>query len=159
MKCRSLQLLRRGYTLIEVLAAGAVISVGMAAAASLASSLMVQEELAWRVSITRNYQENMVRLWQLGLSPAGSKDATNIGAVMPSQTYSALLNEAINSTPYLIETGSTTPEGLGRLLSAAVTATVNVSSDPKKELEGATFTLTAYRPSLPTSLRTGALNP
>lgn len=158
MKSRLSHHLRRGYTLIEVLAAGAVVSVGMAAAVSLAASLMAQEELAWRVAITRNYQENMVRLWQLGMSPAGSKDATNIGAVMPNQSFSTLLNEAINGTPFLIETGTANPENLGKLQTASITAVVNVSSDPGKEVLGASFTLTAYRPSLPSSLRTQALN-
>jgi prepilin-type N-terminal cleavage/methylation domain-containing protein len=154
MEIRLVHHIRRGYTLIEVLAASAVIAVGMTAMVSLVGSLTLQEELAWRTAITRNYQENMVRLWQLGMSPSGSSDPTNLAAVMPTQTNSVLLNEAINGNPYLIEIGTADPEGLGKLQAAAISASVNVSSDPKIEVQGSSFTLTAYRPSLPTSLRT-----
>lgn len=143
-----------GFTLIEVLATAAIIAVGTAAAVSLSSSLMLQEELAWRTAVTRNYQENMARLWQLGMSPSGSKDPTNIAAVMPTQQDSVRLNEAINGTPFLIETGTANPENLGTLQSAIVSATVNVAADPAQEIQGSTFTLSAYRPSLPGSLRT-----
>jgi len=158
MKLRSFHRLRSAYTLIEVLAAGAIISVGMTAAVSLTSSLMAQEELAWRTAITRNYQENMVRLWQLGLSDSYSKDPTNITAVMPRQSYSPRLNEAILGEPALIESKDTTsPEGLGPLKVATVQATVNTSKDPKNEFQdqkAGSFSFYCFRPSLPTSLRT-----
>lgn len=147
---------RRGYTLIEVMAAAAVISTGMAAAVSLTSSLMLQEELAWRTAVTRNYQENMARLWQLGLSYTG-KDATNVGAVMPSQQYSPKLNEALNAAT-LIETGDVNPEELGELDEAIVTASPNISSDPRAEKQGASFSIYVYRPALIADLRTEALN-
>jgi len=159
MKTSFQRLCRRGYTLIEVLAAGAVVSVGMAAAVSLTSSLMLQEELAWRTAITRNYQENMMRLWQLGLSPSFSKEVTNITAVMPRQSYSPKLNEAINGEPYLMEMGKTTVEGLGTLQLATIQASVNVSSDAMKEIQGSSFSLNGYRPLLPINLRTSAANP
>ncbi|MEN3944129.1 prepilin-type N-terminal cleavage/methylation domain-containing protein [Prosthecobacter sp. SYSU 5D2] len=149
--------LRRGYTLIEVLAAAAVIAVSAAAAVSLSSSLMLQEELAWRTAITRNYQENMARLWQLGMSPTGSKDPSNIGAVMPSVANSVRLNEAINGTPFLIETGTTSPEGLGTLQTAIVSASVNVAANPAEKIQGSNFTLSVYRPSLPVLLRTSTV--
>lgn len=55
-----------GYTLIEVLAASTVVAIGMSAMVSLTGTLMLQEEMTWRVAVTRNYQENMGRLWQLG---------------------------------------------------------------------------------------------
>ncbi len=142
---------RRGYTLIEVLAASAVIAVSMAAATSLAASMVFQEELAWRTAITRNYQENMARLWQLGLSPA------NILAVMPTQNDSTLLNEAINLTPVVTETNMVSPDGLGKLQAATISASVNISSDPKVEVQGAAFTLSVYRASLPAALRSTTL--
>jgi prepilin-type N-terminal cleavage/methylation domain-containing protein len=138
---------RRGYTLIEVLAASAVIAIGMTAAVSLSSGLMVQEELGWRVAVTRNYQENMARLWQLGLSPA------DIVAIMPTQSASPLLSQMINGTPSIIETGLTNPGSLGSMQSAAVTAAVNVSLDPRTESQGAPLTLSVYRASLPSALR------
>ncbi|WP_166647402.1 prepilin-type N-terminal cleavage/methylation domain-containing protein [Prosthecobacter fusiformis] len=145
---------RTGYTLIEVLAAGAVIAVASAAAVSLSSSLMLQEELAWRTAITRNYQENMARLWQLGMSPAGSSDATSISAVMPNQKDSVRLEEAIYGTPVIKEGEAASVDGLGLMQQAAIIATVNASGNPGAEVEGAPLTLHVYRPALPASLRT-----
>lgn len=135
------------YTLIEVLAASAVVAVGMTAAVSLSSTLMLQEEMAWRVAVTRNYQENMARLWQLGLSPA------DVTALMPTQTASPLLNQMINGSPTVIETGTTNPGSLGSMQAAVVTAAVNISQTPGSEVQGAPLTLNVYRASLPASLR------
>jgi prepilin-type N-terminal cleavage/methylation domain-containing protein len=150
--------LRGGYTLIEVLAAAAVISVSAAAAVSLSSSLMLQEELAWRTAITRNYQENMARLWQLGMSPSGSKEVSNIGAVMPSISNSTRLREAIYGTPVVQEMGTTRPEGLGTLQAASVIAVVNVAATPPEQIKGSNFSLTVYRPNLPNQLRTSPVS-
>lgn len=136
----------RAYTLIEVLAAGAIISIGTTAMVSLSATLMLQEELANRVAITRNYQENMVRLWQLGLS------SVQITALMPAQTQNAILQQAIFGNPALVETGTTTVNGV--VMEAALcTAVVNSSQNPAVEAAGASFTLTAYRPRLITDLR------
>ena len=143
-------LLSRAYTLIEVLAASAVVSVSMTAAVSLSSTLMLQEEMGWRVSVARNYQENMARLWQLGLTPA------TVSALMPQQTSSQLLNEIINGTPLLIEAGTADPGGLGAMQSAVVTTSVNISTDPRTERQGAPLTLIVYRASTPASLRPAA---
>ena len=140
----------RAYTLIEVLAASAVIAVGVTAAVSLSATLMLQEEMSWRVAVTRNYQENMAKLWQLGLSPA------DVTALMPVQTASPLLNQALNGNPTLVETGTTNPGTLGSMQSAAVTAAVNISQNPRSEVQGAPLTLNAYRASLPVSLRPAA---
>jgi prepilin-type N-terminal cleavage/methylation domain-containing protein len=137
---------RAGYTLIEVLAAGAIISIGTTAMVSLSATLMLQEEFANRVAITRNYQENMVRLWQLGLS------SVQITALMPAQTQNAILQQAIFGNPTLVETGTTTVNGV--VMEAALcTAVVNGSQNPAVEAAGASFTLTAYRPRLITDLR------
>ncbi len=138
---------RRAYTLIEVLAAGAVIAIGMTAAVSLSSTLMLQEEFAWRVAVTRNYQENMARLWQLGLSP------TEVTAIMPAQSDNPLLNQIINGSPVLVETGTTNPSSMGAMQAAAVTAAVNISQDPTTETQGSSLTLNIYRPTLPATLR------
>ena len=140
----------RGYTLMEVLASSAVVAVGMAAMASLTGTLMLQEELTWRVAVVRNYQENMARVWQLGLR---SQDVTNI---MPVQSNNALLNQIINGTPAIIQTGTTNPGSLGTMEIAAVTAAVNISQDPLLEKQGAALTLSVYRPSLPAALRPAA---
>ncbi|MBE7495842.1 MAG: hypothetical protein HS117_12930 [Verrucomicrobiaceae bacterium] len=139
--------LAAAYTLIEVLAAGAIISVGTTAAVSLSASVMLQEELSFRVAVTRNYQENMIRLWQLGLSPV------QVTALMPLQTQSPPLQTAIFGTPTLVETGVTTVNGTS-VETAACTAVVNIAQDPRSEVPGASLTLTAFRPRLPIQLRT-----
>ncbi len=136
----------RGYTLIEVLAAGAIISIGTTAMVSLSATLMLQEELATRVAVTRNYQENMVRLWQLGLS------TVQITALMPSQAQNAVLQQAVFGTPVLVESGITTVNGVV-METALCTAVVNSSQNPAAETAGASFTITAYRPHLITDLR------
>ncbi|MFO1482346.1 MAG: type II secretion system protein [Verrucomicrobiaceae bacterium] len=135
-----------GYTLIELLAAAAIVSIGTTAMVSLSATVMLQEELAVRVAVTRNYQENMVRLWQLGLSPV------QVMAVMPAQSQNAVLEQAISGTPTLNETGTTTVNGAA-MDTALCTAVVNISQDPRAESPGATFTLTAFRPSLIRNLR------
>lgn len=138
-----------GYTLIEVLAASAVIAVGMSAAISLSSTLMLQEELTWRVAIVRNYQENMARLWHLGIR---DRDVLNF---MPSQNNNDLLARILNGTPSIVGTGTVNPTGLGSMEAAAVTAAVNISleGDPRIEQTGTTVSFMIYRPSLPADLR------
>lgn len=151
MKIPSAKQWRRAcaYTLIEVLAAGAIVSMGATAMVSLSSTLMLQEELANRVAVTRNYQENMVRLWQLGLSPV------QVTALMPAQAQNAVLQMAIHGNPTLVETGLTTVNGVV-METARCTAVTNSSQDPKVETPGASFTITAYRPRLIAELRTAA---
>jgi prepilin-type N-terminal cleavage/methylation domain-containing protein len=135
------------YTLIEVLAAAAIISIGTTAMVSLSSTLMLQEELANRVSVSRNYQENTVRLWQLGLS------AVQITALMPALNQNAILQQALYSNPTLVESGLTTVNGVA-METALCTAVVNISQNPAAKAAGASFTLTAYRPHLIATLRT-----
>ncbi len=136
-----------GYTLIELLAASAIVSIAATAMVSLSATVMLQEEMAARVAIARNYQENMVRLWQLGLSPV------QVAALIPSQTQNVLLEQAIHGAPTLVETGTTTVNGT-TMETALCTAVVNSSQDPYAEAPGASFTLTAYRPRLISTLRT-----
>lgn len=148
-KLRSLRLLtaRAAYTLIEVLAAASIVSIGTTAMVSLSSTLMLQEELANRVAVTRNYQENTVRLWQLGLS------TIQITALMPALTQNAVLQQAIFASPVVVESGLTTVNGVV-METALCTAIVNSSQNPASKAAGASFTLTAYRPHLVTELRT-----
>lgn len=144
---------RAGYTLIEVLAAAAIVSMGATAMVSLSATLMLQEEMANRVAVTRNYQECMVRLWQLGLSPV------QITALMPSQDQNAVLQQALQGTPALVQTGITNiPSNLGPfpMETARCTTVVNASQDPRVESAGASFTITAHRPRLPIELRPAA---
>ena len=137
---------RKGYTLIEVLAAAAIVSIGATAMMSLSATLMLQEEFAARVAVVRNYQESMVRMWQLGLSPV------QVTALMPAQTQNAVLQQAIHGNPTLVETGLTTVNGVV-METARCTAVVNSSQNPALETAGASFTITAFRPRLITELR------
>jgi prepilin-type N-terminal cleavage/methylation domain-containing protein len=146
---------RAGYTLIEVLATASILAVGATAAVSLAASSMLQEELAFRVAVTRNYQENMLRLWQLGLS------RQQVFALMPDQDQNSLLQTQLfgltstNSGPTFIENGTNVTSGVS-MESASCTAVVNIAQAPPSEVPGASLTLTAYRPRLLTSIRTPA---
>lgn len=142
------------YTLIEVLSASAIIAVSMAASVSLSSSLMLQEELSWRVAVTRNYQENMARLWQLGISTTAPSIRT-VMTIMPDQANNPVLNRIINGTPTIIAAGAANPSNLGAMEVAFVSASANISTrgNDNIETQGAPFTLTVYRPNLPISLR------
>jgi len=80
----------RGYSLIEVLIAGAILVIGVSAAAIMANALFVQEESNGYALRAFNAQEQAARLWQLGLSPA---TITNIlpercSAANPPPAYS-----------------------------------------------------------------------
>lgn len=135
-----------GYTLVEVLAAAAIVSMSATAMVSLSATLMLQEEMALRISVTRNYQENAVRLWQLGLTPV------QITALMPSLTQNAVLQQAMYASPMLVESGQNTVNGV-IMETLLCTAVINSSQNPGSKSSGASFTVTAYRPRLVTDLR------
>jgi hypothetical protein len=134
------------YTLIEVMAAGTVVAIGATAAVSLTASSALQEEFAHRVAVTRNHQENLLRLWQLGLTPTVSS------ALMPDMAQNPSLNLAIHSTPVLTATGITTVSGVS-METATCTAVVNISQTPPAKIAGASMTLTGFRQRLVSALR------
>ncbi len=144
---------RAAYTLIEVLAAASVIAVGMAAAVTLSSTLMIQEELAWRVAVVRNYQENMARLWQLGIGTGPL--AADVRALMPDPSTNDMLAICFTVNPTINAIGTTNPSDLGIMERAIVSATVNISldSDPRVKTAGSASTFYIYRPALPATLR------
>jgi prepilin-type N-terminal cleavage/methylation domain-containing protein len=84
------KLCQRAHTLIEVLTAAVIVGVGVSAAVSMATTMTLQQELSWRVSVALNYQENACRLWQLGLGP------NDITAVMPDTKGNPFLNEVLD---------------------------------------------------------------
>ena len=131
------RLRRSGYTLIEIVAAGAFIAVGIIGAVSLSSSMMAQEDLNWRVSVARNYQENIARLWQLGLSP------TEVMALIPNSK----LAEVAGTSPTLIPTGTINEDGLGVMEAAVCSFTINTTDIPGAGA-GGTNQVTIYRPTL-----------
>jgi prepilin-type N-terminal cleavage/methylation domain-containing protein len=132
---------RAGYTLIEVLAAAALIAVASGAAASLSMSLGLQEEFSRRVAVVRNYQENMAQLWQLGLRPL------EIAAVMPTRAGNRQLAESMFGTPSIIEQGEVTLGGI-TVQAAICRASVNVARNPNLQEEGAPFDMQLCRPSI-----------
>jgi type II secretory pathway pseudopilin PulG len=69
MTRKTYQVICRGYTLIEVLVAGGILVIGIAAAASLAMTMVAQEKSNARVAEAFNIQEQAGRLYQLGLTP------------------------------------------------------------------------------------------
>ena len=142
MKMLSSRLRRRaGYTLIEVIASAAFIAVGMAGAVSLSTSMMVQEELNWRVSVARNYQENIARLWQLGLSPS------EVMSLIPSASGNSKLSEVVGVSPTLTATGQADEDGLGVMESAVCSFTIN-TANVSGAGAGGTNLVTVYRPTL-----------
>ena len=132
---------RAGYTLIEVIASAAFIAVGMAGAVSLSTSMMVQEELNWRVSVARNYQENIARLWQLGLSPS------EVMSLIPSASGNSKLSEVVGVSPTLTATGQADEDGLGVMESAVCSFTIN-TANVSGAGAGGTNLVTVYRPTL-----------
>jgi type II secretory pathway pseudopilin PulG len=135
----------RAYSLIEVLAAGAIVAIGAGAAASLSASVGLQEDLARRVAVARNYQENMARLWQLGLDPI------EIGAILPTTLGNRFLSGA------LFDSGVILPQGLVNVGTAGQPATVqaalirvsaNIAPNPTGKQEGSPMEIVVCRPSI-----------
>lgn len=142
MITRTLKSIRRaGYTLIEVVASASFIAVGMAGAVSLSASMIAQEELSWRVAVARNYQENIVRLWQLGLTPG------EVMNLIPAASGNVKLAEVIGTLPTLVPTGQINEDGLGVMESAVCSFTINTTNVAGAGA-GGTTQVTAYRPTL-----------
>jgi type II secretory pathway pseudopilin PulG len=138
---------RKAYTLIEVLAAGAVVAVGAGAAASLAASVGIQEDLARRVAVTRNYQENMARLWQLGLEPV------DIIALMPTMDGNRYLNAALFDRGQIIPQGTVSVGGASGANTAAVETAIcrisaNIARNPAARQEGSPMDILICRPTV-----------
>ncbi len=74
-----------GYSLIEVLVAAGILTMGVAAAAKLSLVMVTQEEISQRVSVTLAHQETAMRLYQLGLTPA------EVTALLPDEPQAASL--------------------------------------------------------------------
>lgn len=138
---------RRGYSLIEVLSAGAIVAIGATAAASLSGSLGHQEEYTRRAAVVRNYQENMAQLWQLGLSPL------EVASLMPDPSGNRSLRGAlVDGSAVLVETGIVTVgagANVARVETVVCRASVNIAANPLGTQEpGAPLEITACRPSI-----------
>lgn len=82
----------RAYTLIEVLVAAGLLVFAIAAAASLAGSMLAQEEGNARIARALNYQEQAGRLYHLGVA------VTNITAKLPTEPAVDSLDFTTGST-------------------------------------------------------------
>lgn len=126
------------YTLIEVLVAASLIGMAMTAAVSMSSTMMLQEELSWRVAVAMNYQENACRIWQLGLNPA------DVTALMPDTKGHPFLNEILESTASTVNLGTANQSGLAVMEGAVNSLQVaNYANGPA----GSTTTVQLYRPT------------
>ena len=134
----------KGYTLVEVLASAVVIGMGMAAAVSLSSTVMLQEEMSWRVSVALNYQENASRLWQLGFEPA---EITGANGIMPMNPYMNQLMVAANNAVTVVNPGTDLSDPTaGDMEETTTTATVkNFSSS---STNGSTTVTSLFRPTI-----------
>lgn len=135
----------KAYTLIEVLAAGAIVAIGAGAAASLSASVGLQEDLARRVSVARNYQENMARLWQLGLDPI------EIAAILPTTEGNRFLSGALFDRGSLLPQGTVNvgPAGQPATVQAAlVRVSANIAPNPLGRQEGSPMEIVVCRPSI-----------
>lgn len=70
---------RKAYTLIEVMIAGALLLIGIGAAALLANSMFRQQFSSSETLRALNMQEQAVKLFQLGLEP------DEIGNILPAK--------------------------------------------------------------------------
>ncbi len=133
--------------MIEVLAAGAVVAVAVGAAASLSASISLQEEHARRVAVVRNLQENMARLWQLGMNPK------TIGDILPLDlvTANSPLQTVLFDYPAIVETGEATVGSTAHpvtVQTALCRATVNIGINASAKEQGAYFEMMVCRPSI-----------
>jgi type II secretory pathway pseudopilin PulG len=70
-------MVKNAFSLVEALIAGAIVAIGLTAAASLVGALMAKEELNTTALRAANIHEQAVMLYRLGLSP------DRIRAIMP----------------------------------------------------------------------------
>jgi hypothetical protein len=124
-----------GYTLAEVMIATVMIGMAVGGALSMTSAMIVQEEISWRSTIALNYQENIARLWQLGLGTgnAGDPVTPRVIDIMPLPTNNRMLAEALNSAATATPGATVTPGTLGRLETAntrVTTRNYNTAATP-----------------------------
>jgi len=92
------------YSLIEVAIAGAILAIGIAAAALMANALLVQEESNGYSLRALNAQEQAARLWQLGLN------GSTITNILPERCSASNLPYAIRLQ---FSTSTTNISGVG----------------------------------------------
>jgi prepilin-type N-terminal cleavage/methylation domain-containing protein len=130
------KLCQRAYTLIEVLTAAVIVGVGVSAAVSMSTTMTLQQELSWRVSVALNYQENACRLWQLGLGP------NDITAVMPGTKGNPFLGEVLETGAITSTSAVANSSSLGVMETATIATQV---ANLNNGLDGSNTTFRLYR--------------
>lgn len=126
----------RGYTLVETLLAAGILMVGIAAAASLALTMVSQEEANARVARALNLQEQAARLYQLGLEPS------EITAILPPE-------DTVTSVSF--SPSDVTVSGVGEVQMATCTIIFNSGApitDPSSTTEARTNEVVLVRPTI-----------
>ena len=134
--------LQNGFTLVEVLTSAIVIGIGLAAAVSMSSTVMLQEELAWRASVALNQQENAARLWQLGF------DRNEINSLLPANPVvsEVLVTSSAGTVTTPVSPTSVTDPLAGDLEKGVTSATVRNFSNASTQ--GSTTAVEMYRPTI-----------
>jgi prepilin-type N-terminal cleavage/methylation domain-containing protein len=116
---------KAGYSLAEVMVAISIIGIAIGACVGLTSTIILQEQLAWNGTVAINYQENMSRLWQLGIG-ANSAFSSEVLLIMPSVARNIDISEAVAGTPVAIPLSNETigPSALGVVERARTTLTL-----------------------------------
>lgn len=129
----------KGYSLVEVLLAAAVISVGLAAATVLIGALMRQEEANAVGLRAANLQEQAVQLFRLGVPPE-----TIPGLLPEPTTYGSSPPSGGYAISFSVQTNVFTVDGTDVAVEVADCRLVQDDSSG----EGADNTVTVVRPTI-----------
>lgn len=132
----------RGYSLVEVMIAAAIIAVGLTAAAVLVGSLMTQQEVNAASLRATNLQEQAVRLYRLDIT------ATSIIELLPEST-SADLQPAAGTYGLNFNTVGTTNVTIdGTAVQVDLTTCTLAYVNPVETNSVVTNSVTIVRPSI-----------
>ena len=99
----------KAYTIIETMVAVSLLMLGVAAAASLSMTIVRQEEINARSARAINWQENAVRLYQMGIG--GTTSGVGILDILPTLPQSHTFTvQASSETITNFPTGISQPE-------------------------------------------------
>lgn len=132
----------RGYSLVEVMIAAAIIAVGLTAAAVLVGSLMTQQEVNAASLRATNLQEQAVRLYRLDIT------ATSIIELLP-EPATANLQPAAGSYGLNFTTAGTTNVTIdGTAVQVDLTTCTLAYVNPVETNSVVTNSVTIVRPSI-----------
>lgn len=132
---------RKAYSLIEVMIAGAILLIGISAAALVANNMLAQEDANARVGAAYNMQEQAARLYQLGLSPGTITNIlpANVVASQTPGTNQLFLSFTLSTNTYT---------NVGSVEQAVITMIFPAAIDRNGTIVRQTNSVTAVRPSI-----------